>query len=288
MNWWKRNNVHIYGIVGIIIGIVGLSIAFLKSDPPAYTSPSNSSLILKKDVENLIYNAQRSELRKMRVTTPSSQRKETLEFPARTTSGFELETYTIVFDLRSFKPIPSKYRGKKHSYVVQEILQTIRKTSKSETYFLPAHTSGFDVYVRSMTKEPRLTAIHANEADERAVLGKYPVKPRLFEFDVSNIPDNGKFGLHILKTYVDAFQNEDQSWVGVNVGLPTRSISYIILFPKDRPYTAFKRFANDSNSSPSTLPSDEQFLADEENHLWIWWKITDPKPNYEYNVDWEW
>ncbi len=280
-SWWERHSSHLYGWVGLIS--FGITLF-------AFFSPESSSTI-SAPVDPLRQQEVLDQVARIRSTTPAivaepeAERVNVEIVPEATGTGFELIQHSIVCDLRSFRPVSSVDQEKQISPVIQHVRQRIKKTGQEESkYRLWAHTSGLDVYSRSLTHQDRLTVF---ASEERRTVAKYLVRPRVLEFDVSDDPDNREFTLQVTKTFWNAFQNPDQSWVGVVVGLPTRSISYLIIFPDDKPYTTFDLFANDANKNRIDLPA-ETYVLEDPGRRWLWWNIVNPKPGNGYNIDWEW
>ncbi len=278
--WWKRHNVHVYGLAGL--ASLGLALAAFFYPRSAESPAGPVDPLMRQRVLDQVARVLSSppEVRK----EPSPGRLLVEAVPDETTTGFELIEYSVVCDLRSFKQVPSVDHGKMLSPVVQHIRQRIQNISDATTYRLEAYTSGIDVFSHSTTHKDRLV-VYAS--DERRTVARYRVKPRILEFDVSGDPKNREFTIQVSKTYWNAFQNPDQSWVGVTVALPTRSISYLIVFPEDRPYTEVEHFANDENKNRIDLPAETYVLEDPQKR-WVWWNIVNPKPGHGYNIDWEW
>ena len=206
------------------------------------------------------------------------------KIPAATNTGFELLEHEITCDLRQYRAVPSVDIAKPISPVVQRIRQVIKNIGDETDYRLNARTSGVDVYSCSAT-HPEKLKIYAS--DQRTKVDKYLVKSRILEFDVGDDPRNREFAIETSKTYWNAFQNHDQSWMGVTVVLPTRSMRFLLMFPDDKPYTSFERFVHDVHGNRIDLPVDE-FVLEDPRGRWIWWEVSNPKPHYGYNIDWQW
>lgn len=276
-SWWARHSNNVYGVIGLIGSAITL-IAFLF--PPSTLQPTRIDPLRKQQVFDRVQQIRSSQKHSMNAPSPE---RVVVEFvPMATKSGFELIEHRVVSDLRSFKQIPSVDHDKMQSPVVQTITQRVRNIGNGTTYKLKAHTSGIDVFSQSASHP---LVVYASE--ERRTVAKYPVKPRILEFDVSNESQGQEFTIDVSKTYWNAFQNPDQSWVGIAVELPTRSIEYFVVFPDDKPYTSFEHFVNDENGNRIDLPAEEYVLEDPQKR-WLWWNIVNPKPGHGYNIDWEW
>ena len=281
LGWWTRHSSHVYGVVGIVslaLGIIAL--LYPKSDA-IYSAPVD--LLRQQEILDEVARI-RASPRPTGLDTPSTTRMETESVPSATKEGFELIEHSVVCDLRSFQSVSSVNQDKKLSPVVQHVRQIIRNVDGLSKYRLWSHTSGLDVYSQSNTHKGRLLVY---TSEERRTVAKYLVRPRVLEFDVSEDPMDREFTIQVSKTFWNAFQNQDQSWGGLVVGLPTRSIKYLVIFPDEKPFKSFELFANDEQKNRIDLPTETYVLADPQKR-WIWWNIVNPKPGNGYNVDWQW
>ena len=96
-----------------------------------------------------------------------------------------------------------------------------------------------------------------------------------------------EFTLQVSKTFWNAFQNSDQSWVGVVVGVPTSNINFLVVFPEDKPYITFDHYVNDENKNRIKMP-DQTYVIEGPQNRWVWWSIENPKLGHGYHIDWEW
>ena len=213
--WWERSNTHFYGALTLIGTVIALVAFFFPR-----TTPSTSTPVDPLRIQGVLDQVERVLSSEPAVIT---NRLAVDRVPDTTKNVFELIEHSVVCDLRRFKLSPSVDHGLPRSPVVQTIRQRIKKLDDSPSYFLRAHTSGIDVF--SASPSHPLT-VHAS--DERNTYGEYRVKPRVLEFDVSEEPPEHEFALEVSKTFWNAFQNPDQSWAGIFLELPTRSISYLV------------------------------------------------------------
>ena len=275
----ERSSTHLYGLIGVI-GTVLTCFAFFSQS----RDTTKSSLVDPLREQQVLDSVKRIRASKPTFMTEESNSRQSVDtVPEPTTTGFELLEHSVICDLRKFRPVSSVDHDKKLSPVVQSIHQRIKKIDGSQSYLLAAHTSGIDVFCQSAS-HPLI--VHASE-ERRSVAEKYTVKPRVLEFDVSEEAMNSEFTIKTTKTFWNAFNNPDQSWVGIIVGLPTRSISYLVVFPENKPYTSFKLFVDDEHQNRRDLPT-EHYVLEDPHKRWLWWNIVDPKPRHSYNIDWEW
>jgi len=287
LNWWEHPHVHVYGIssvLGLLLTGIGMYIAISKTSEYYPVDPLRRQKILDE-----VARIQKSPLptgikEKKDLVLREDIDEEKKPLPKPTIDGFELIEHSVVCDLRGFQKVSSVDQEKKISPVVQHIRQTIINLNGDTKYRLWSHTSGIDVYSQSLTHANRLKVYTSKD---RYTVAGYLVRPRVLEFNVSDDPVNSAYTIQVKKTFWNAFQNPDQSWAGILVGLPTRSIQYLIVFPNDKPYLEFEFFANDSNNNRIDLPSETYVLEDPQNR-WIWWNINNPTPGNGYNIDWEW
>lgn len=202
--------------------------------------------------------------------------------PQPTSTNVELIDYWVIWDLRGVKELSSLDIGSKLSPAVQRLRQRVVKMAELDFYRLPAYTSGIDIFSQSHSMPLSVYA-----SDERNQIAQYTVKPRMLEFDVSDIPVGSEFNLDVTKTYWNAFQNKDQSWVGITTELPTLSIDFLVIFPDDRPYKTLEYFATDEARKRIDI-KDSKYVIMDKNKTWISWHIEKPRAGYGYHIDWEW
>lgn len=279
--WWAMYHTHVYSLCAITIGVTGLVLAI-------YARNFNSAAfsIDQTKRQTVLRQVAREQSTPSLITTKSDVNEWVVveKVPAATNTGFELLEYEITCDLRQHRTVPSVDIGKPISPVVQRIRQVVKNAGDATSYRLNARTSGVDVYSWSATHPEKLKTF---ASDQRIKIGKYPVKPRILEFDIGDEPREREFTIEASKTYWNAFQNHDQSWTGVTVVLPTGSMRFLLMFPDDKPYTEFERFVHDAHGNRIDLPVDE-FVMEDPRGRWIWWEISNPKPHHGYNIDWKW
>ena len=280
--WWAMYHTHVYSLCAIAIGITGLVLAIL-----ARNFNSAGPRVDEAKRQTVLRRIAREQSIPSQITTKSDVKKSWVDVekvPAATNTGFELLENEITCDLRRYRAVSSVDIGKPVSPVIQRIRQVVKNVGDATKYRLNARTSGVDVYSWSRT-HPEKLKVYAS--DQRLKIDKYPVKPRILEFDVDDDPRDREFVIEASKTYWNAFQNHDQSWTGVTVVLPTASMRFLLMFPDDKPFTEYERFVHDANGNRIDLPVDE-FVVEDPRGRWIWWEISNPKPHHGYNIDWEW
>ena len=279
--WWAMYHTHVYSLCAITIGLTGVILAIYARN----INSANASVDRSKR-QTVLSQVAREQSTPLLITSKSDVNEWIVvdEVPAATNTGFELLEHEVTCDLRKYREVPSVDIAKPISPVVQRIRQVIKNIGDATEYRLNARTSGVDVYSCSAT-HPEKLKIYASE--QRTKVGKYPVKPRILEFNVADDPRDREFAIETSKTYWNAFQNHDQSWMGVTVVLPTQSMRFLLMFPDDKPYTKFECFVHDSHGNRVDLPVDD-FVLEDPRGRWIWWEISNPKPHHGYNIDWQW
>lgn len=289
-SWWERHSNHVYGLIGVVSLVLTL-IAFVNTSSNSRPQLSPLDSLHTGEAHDLVFRELKEAYKYSEVVFPKEPFKERIlsnvnDLPKATTSGFELIEHIVVTDLRSYRKIKSGEAKENPSPVVQRIRQIIKKDSNSPKFYrLKAYTSGLDVFSDSVTHRENMTAYVSKGLKEK-ISDKYIVKPRILEFDVQSDSNVDEFLLKVSKTYWNAFQNDDQSWVGVSVGIPTRSITFLVLFPEDKPYIEFDHFVNKHQKRINLPP--ETYVLEDPDKKWIWWKIENPEPGNGYNIDWEW
>ncbi len=290
-SWWATYHNHVYGLVGLASLIITL-IVFIK---PWFGTNKVLDPLHYKEAHDLVLRELSEPYSSEEVFFPKEPLKERVlvkkdDMPGPTTneSEFELIEHVVVTDLRSYKEIlDSDDLRTKTSPVVQRIRQEIKKSDISPAvYRLKGYTSGIDVYSDSITHRDEMK-VYESEGLKEKIDNRYIVKPRILEFDISDTTNgDNEVLLKISKTYWNAFQDDKQSWVGVSVGIPTRSITFLVLFPKDKPYSKFEHFVNRNQKRIDSY--NENYVLEDPDKEWIWWKIENPQTGHGYNIDWDW
>lgn len=213
---------------------------------------------------------------------PSDNRILVESVPEPTIANVELIDYWVIWDLRNLKKLSSLDRTQMLSPAVKRVRQRVKKIANIDNYRVPAYTSGLDIYSRS---DSLPLTVYASE--ERSNIAAYPVKPRMLEFDVSGVALGDEFFIDVSKTYWNAFQNDDQTWLGVTTELSTLSINFLVVFPEDRPYKQLNYFASDKNKKRIDV-DNAKYVVEGTDKTWVSWHIDSPKAHHGYHIGWEW
>lgn len=284
--WWERHHSHVYGVVGVLVGVAGIALTLaltLNSDSPE--SSQLTALMQQYERDAALELERLLDSPPLVISQPSANRKSVDSLPELNIKDFSVVQESIIFDLRRWVPVPSLRRQQPVSPGVMHSRVRLKKKVETDAYHIPAGTSGYDIYFHSESHPDRY-AVLVN--DKESKMGKYPVKERVLEVDVSDAPVGKEFDIETTRTYWNAFQNEDQSWVGTIVRQPPNDIRFLILFPSGRPFTDFKCWVAKVRGDDRVPCTGRQVVIEDPNKNFIYWKIINPRPNHSYQIDWEW
>lgn len=162
---------------------------------------------------------------------------------------------------------------------------TAQKIKESKTFDILAMTSGYDIYNRC---DPPLDKCSVYVADDRIPIGGSIVKSRIISVDTSDILIYGEFDIRITRTYWNAFQNEDQSWIGTTVRQPVYKVSLIIMLPDKKLFDDYILYVSEIGKNKQFPYSGDKIVISDKNGKYIHWKIIRPRPGHVYYIDWDW
>jgi len=211
--------------------------------------------------------------------------------PAVDYSAFEILQDDRVVDLREWKPVPTEpvpTEGATEPLIcpvtmVRRLLLCKKKEAKEIRFEF--RTSGTELCVSSIS--PR-TGVHVTGQRQKGVVGGRPMMVRQIAIDVRDRPEGRQFPVHLVATYWNSFQKEDDLWFGA-IGYPNSSrVSLLIVFPKDKPFKDYwPMVAPTRQAKPEEFRGAKALFASE-NRDWVYWEINNPKEDNVYSIYWKW
>ncbi|MBX3374351.1 MAG: patatin-like phospholipase family protein [Phycisphaeraceae bacterium] len=199
-----------------------------------------------------------------------------------------------LFDLRAwarFTPsVVSAYRS-----------MSVRKRAPGETLVMRFETSGENLWLRGRSREGvRYHALPGRQGEGTTTA--------LVRWVVFDLPGGGDpLDAHVVASYVGAFEEPRQHWVGARITDRTRSrLTLGLVFPKEedlarfnlgpgRRYAEIRRRVEIRADVEREQPQQRFHDATDVGTLvapvdgeWLLWWIDDPEPDRVYRLEWQW
>jgi hypothetical protein len=296
--WSRLLREHIYGVIGVLVGVVGIILTVIY----ATRSGSESRDALQLEVDSRVADilAQDSQVlaNYNEVRIDLAERPD-IDLKRLDYSGFELLEERIIWDLREWKEVPTvellggdlteQDLRKHHSAATVISEMKIRRISEeARSYKIRAQTSGYEIFSRCQS-HPENCVVVVN--DEVGPAGGIHMKDRLLEVDVSQEPVTTKendhsFWIKTTRTYWNAFQRDEQTFVGTIVRQPIDWVDILVIVPEEKPIMNFELMKAQTDGD-NLYPFNEQGVVLEGTN-YIYWKILKPTPGWGYRLDWGW
>lgn len=285
LTWWDRYHAHTYGALSVLVGVAGVALTIVIATGRSERLAQQETLFaqLEDKVRQEVSRALSSPPDPIK--RPSESRIQVESLPEANAADFDVISEHIICDLRSWEYVPSIDRSKPLSPAVMRSDVRLRKRVETDFYRIPSGTSGLDIYFHA---ESHPDAYRVLVNDSQAKMGRYAVKERVLEIDIRSVPIGKDFRIQTSRTFWNAFQNEDQSWVGTIVREPVEEISFFLLFPESRPYKDFECLIAERGTKISVPCTGEQTVIEDPRKRFIFWQTMYPKPNHSYQIDWNW
>ncbi len=105
--------------------------------------------------------------------------------------------------------------------------------------------------------------------------------------NISKIQKNATFEVRNMLTFINAYQGEDKEWFHTHADFPTRSITIIVLFSKDKPCKKIKSLVQYSSRKPFK-ELNHASLTRARNGEVVYFNIKEPVKGAAYQLEWEW
>jgi len=201
--------------------------------------------------------------------------------------GFDIDSDSAVYDLRSWKRVEAGRRGERIQPAYYTRKLRLRREPGSSRLFLEFLTSGFTIDSFVCAQFPS-TVLAASKTGN---IGRHDTKKWNMIVDVSKAPENQYFDLEVSATYWNSFQGAQTEWVSLEINHPPPSKSSVeVLFPPSRTYKQLFDIKNYPLHEREVQKSEHGGLKEEDTvgHLSFKWSIDKPTANTEYVIQWTW
>lgn len=273
----------------LLLGVLALSIASMVAYTAATSLFSNQDRVQQSITDRVEYDVQEIISRDQIVLdSPDSTRELVTSLPQPDVTGFTILRKDLVWDARQWKIVTDDKIGSNGSALTLRAKLVVRKDTDSDVYVRAPKTSGSELFCRNLSMYPwKVYAIA-----EPRIVGDIRMFEHQLHYDISSVPVGSEFTLLDDGTFWNSMQVKSDHWVGLVGDEGMRSASNLLILPEDRPWKRYWATTAVNQSEVRIEPKnydDENyfFVADEENHRWIYWEILNPKPGYVYQLRWE-
>jgi hypothetical protein len=207
---------------------------------------------------------------------------------ARQIPGVRVEYHETTLDLAGWRettPAQLAHRDKISSALSHDRYTVVKTQPQAVNYEHPEGTSS-DIFPDIIcTRTPCTTRLRTPDAASRT---KNEI---LIDFDISNLPLEGKTIIDYETRYWNAFQTPDQWWTGVRIADQTELVKFIVIFPPSKPPSAdsIQLYYHDIADHNLDAPQDITFDKDANNRVSkLTWTISNPITDRSYRVRWDW
>lgn len=200
-------------------------------------------------------------------------------------SAFAEVEKLLIADLRDWRPVPLRDREIPLSPVVFTSRGRFQKLTAADVFVREARTASRDIFLECVS-HPSDYRILANDSPVK--VGSNVMKTRHLEININNVAVGDEFSVEARTSFWNAFQDEDQTWVGAMVHRPVLNASFLVVLPDDRPFKAFRLRAAEIDGDQEFEYEGEQLIFEAEDRTWLYWEIVKPKAGFVYQVHWEW
>jgi hypothetical protein len=203
-------------------------------------------------------------------------------------SGIEVRSTDITYDLRGWKAVPDQDRAtKKRSELVWTTKRQVIRAQKEATQFAAtfATSSPFDPDFSCLTQNMK----HDLNTDPLPQ-GKESLRRWILTYDISNEPLFTPFDIVTEIRAWNSMQNPVREHEGTLIMFPTRRASLEVVFPPGKPPKPHSiecsgyALAMDKSPEPFKTPD----LIYSEDGLRVKWNIGDPMLGWHYIIQWDW
>ncbi len=203
-------------------------------------------------------------------------------------SYLSLETVKII-DLRGRVQLPeSEKQTNPASRVTESDLYRIKKLNRHGNQLVFYYnTTGYGTEGGSLSHPGAEIQEVTNEEES---LGKDPhlVKRYRIDIDTTDLGVGAHDMVRNRVTFINAFQGDSTEWFHTHIDFPTMSLTFVLLFPQDKPCTDLRGFRRVGRGEKEpVLPYDSApriFRGGEVGY----WKVESPNLGAEYQLEWDW
>ncbi|WP_373499150.1 hypothetical protein [Desulfococcus sp.] len=197
---------------------------------------------------------------------------------------FEIIKDVRVIDLRTRRKIPPDKMDQRYSPVTWIRWTLARKSKAADSISFHFATTGTALDPRCLTHTYKL-----KKAVEPDIHGQWELKQHWeIEVDVSDLSAGQEFFVINEITYWNGFRGEDRDWAAIKAEKQTQEIALLVLFPQDKPFKSYELYAYPHGSDKPREFMGDARIVPSPNHLSFYWKISNPRVDYAYQIEWTW
>lgn len=277
---------HFYGILGIVVSLAGIGLTVVYSsmvNPTIDTKSQQYVLAKESDVKAHLDRLLSSDT--IVIEKPHINRKNVDSVEIWGNEGYEVFEKSHTWDLREWRRVQSVDLSQPKSPATVKTRLLVKKTSESNQYGTIAMTSGFDIYSRCETPKNKCSVLAGNK---KVTAGGNILKPRLIQVDTSDYTENSEIDVTTVSTYWNAFQNQDQIWIGTTVRERIHKVTLLVILPDKKLFGDYTLSVAELESDKKFAYSGKQLILGDPDRRYIYWEILNPVPGHVYRIDWVW
>ncbi|MEO8383027.1 MAG: hypothetical protein ABI779_25445 [Acidobacteriota bacterium] len=203
--------------------------------------------------------------------------------PETPREAFTLLRDITIFDLRAWRPLPTKPTGRDSPVSMLNYLHVIKRKSSESKYTIHYSTSGAGIDLRCITHKARILMT----AKSREHVGS---KYYAIEIDVADQKPNEEFLVVIEGTYWNGFQKmqvEDAATYTDDDISKLQELALVVLLPEYKRATSFTLESGPDGGDLEPYRGPQSSYRDPAGNF-IYWSIGERKPDHHYQVRWNW
>jgi hypothetical protein len=239
--------------------------------------------IRQLEVLRAIEAMKRKPLLRIQTHAAGTEEREQLKDPDN--SSFEVLQDFRIWDLRSWRPVPSGTDAPLISAVTGIVRLRVQKIRAADEFVLQWQTTGAELFLRCLShaKSSRTLVQRAP-----AFVGRQETKLRQCAVNLRDLPLQNETDLEFAATFWNSLQTPDERWLGVVGYKKSFKVSMLILFPEDRPFTNYRLTTAPTVKGQETPFEGRKILLKDEESSYLFWEILEPEKGYVYRVHWDW
>jgi hypothetical protein len=220
------------------------------------------------------------------VVPPNAGVKKVPELSEVSDEGFQTLRDISVFDLRGWKQVPPSETNTRVSPANYINYLHVKKTRAAKTYRAHYATSGSGIDLRCITH----TADVLQESEPKEHAGG-KVKEYEVAVNVEDVPLDKEFLIVIEGTYWNSFQSlaeeSASTYTDKDIG-QLDELALFILLPENKPFKGYRLWSENTNGSNRGEYRGENKVYADRDGRFLYWTISERKPDHHYQVTWTW
>ncbi len=223
----------------------------------------------------------------IRVVPQNPNVKVVPELHAETTAS-DVETLRDIsmWDLRGWKAVAAGETNLRVSPANYINYLHVKKLKDVGVYRAHYSTNGSAIDIRCITHPAEILTEEKSSNHPGEGKKEYEV-----DVDVSTIPVNHEFLIVVEATYWNSFQNptgEEASTYTDEDMHQMDELAMFVLLPDGKPFKSVQRWERPSKSSEKAPYHSNERLYQDDSGRFVYWSISDRKPDHHYQITWTW